>query len=167
MAGTPLTPTSRYIPPGTRELLWVASGGIANTSAPTRVELDAGIDLTAEVADYAGFAETSDFVETPDLGSRWISQIPGQIKPPSSTITFWASSSSDDIRSILPAGTKGYVVIFPEGDGPSNGGPGTKMDIWPVTVGSESMEGKAADPAQRMVSFATTGQPALNVTIPA
>ncbi|MCW7941696.1 hypothetical protein AAW14_06545 [Streptomyces hygroscopicus] len=168
MAGTPLTATKRYIRPGVTQILWVPSGGISNIKAPTRAELDAGTDLTGDVADYAGFELASDFVDTPDLGSRFISQITGQIKPPNSQITFWADDASADVRTLLPQNTTGYIVVFPEGDGKAPGATvkGTLMDVWPVKVGSEAMTGKATDPGQRIVAFATTDEPAINVTIP-
>lgn len=168
MAGTPLSPTSRYIPAGTREVLFVPVGGIANINAPTRAELEAGTNLTDQVADYDGWALSSDFVDTPDLGHRYVSQIPGQIKAPSSSLTLYADVESDDVRTLLPQDTLGFIVIFGEGDGPANGGVGgTLMDVWPIQVGSEAADGKIADPGQRVVSFASTAPPALNVAIPA
>lgn len=167
MAGTPLNPTNRYIPQGTREFLWVPDGGIANMASPTRVELEAGTNLTHEIADFAGWSQASDFVDAADLGSRVVPQIPGIIKIAASTLSFWADDASNDIRTVLPQDTRGYIVHFPEGDGPAHGGPGTRMDVWKVQVGSESVEGKIVDPSQRMVSFGILTQPKVNVLIPA
>ena len=82
MAGTPLNPTSRYIPPGTREFLFVPAGGIANIKSPTRAELEAGTDLTAEVADYSGWVSASDFVEIADLSSRSCRRSPAPSSSP-------------------------------------------------------------------------------------
>lgn len=167
MAGTPIGTTQRYIPPGTREFVFVPAGGISNISSPTRAELEAGINLTAQVADYTGWALPADFVSTPDLGSRVVSQIPGTITLSDSTLVLYASRDSDDVRTVLPRDTTGFIVVMPEGDGPANGTPGTLMDVWPVTVASESDQGKSTDPAQRTVDFAMTAVPAINVDIPA
>ena len=142
------------------------AGGIATIQAPTRAELEAGTNLTSEVADYSGFSKSADNVDAPDLGTRFVSQIVGQIKPADSSLVIWSDVSSDDIRMVLPQDTSGFIVVFPEGDGPADGGSGTLMDVWPVKVSSESDEGKSTDPAQRTISFAITGEPAMNVTIP-
>ena len=69
MVATPITATSRYIPPGTTRYYWVPT--IANKAAPTRSELNAGSDLTAEISAVSGFATSSDQQDTPDLGSRF------------------------------------------------------------------------------------------------
>lgn len=167
MAGTPLSVVSPYIPAGTREYLFVPAGGIANIQSPTRNELEAGTNLTGGIADYAGFSKSADNVDAPNLGSRFVPQIVGQIKPADSSVTFNANVSSDDIRSVLPQDTAGFIVVFPEGDGPANGGTGTLMDVWPVKVGAESDQSKSTDVAQRTVDFAITAEPAVNVEIPA
>jgi hypothetical protein len=75
MPPSPLTPTVRYVPPGTRKVYWVTT--IATYTAPTRGELNAGIDLSPEVAAVNGFTVTSGTVPTPDLSSRFVSEIPG------------------------------------------------------------------------------------------
>ena len=165
MAGTPIGDTVRYIPPGTREFLFCPT--IANINSPTRAELEAGTNLTAQVADWSGWSLPADFVSVPDMGSRVVAQIPGTITLSDATLVMYSSADSDDVRTVLPRDTSGFIVVFPEGDGPANGGTGTLMDVWPVTVASESDQGKSTDPAQRTVDFAMTGVPAVNVTIPA
>src|SRR4051812_50064985 len=122
MVATPITATSRYIPPGTTRYYWVAT--IANKNSPTRSELNAGSDLTAEIASVSGFATNSDQQDTPDLGSRFVSKIPGRITADDSSITLYMSSTSSDVRTLLPRDTAGVVWIFPQGGpaGPEEGG---------------------------------------------
>src|SRR5690554_4879036 len=100
MAATPLNPTTRYIPPGVRQYYFVPT--IADKNAPTRTELDAGTDLTGEIAEVSGFQATSESVDTPDLLSRFTSRVPGRITADDSSITFYASQDSDDVRTLLP-----------------------------------------------------------------
>ena len=52
MPATPLTPTTRYFPPGVRKVYWVPT--ISNYNAPTRGELNAGTDLSAEIETMNG-----------------------------------------------------------------------------------------------------------------
>src|SRR6476646_779459 len=114
MPPTPLTATLRYIPPGTRKIYWITT--IATYTAPTRGELNAGIDLSAEVAEINGFSVTSGTVDTPDLSSRFTSKIPGPITADNSSLSFYASTTSSDVRTVLPRDTSGFVVFLWEGD---------------------------------------------------
>jgi hypothetical protein len=156
---TPLTATVRYIPPGTRKIYFVST--IATYTSPTRGELNAGTDLSAEIAEMSGFTVTSDSVDTPDLSTRFTSKIPGRITADDSSISFYASSTSSDVRTVLPRDTSGYIVILPEGDVTSQ-----KMDVFPVKVASTAIDTAMEDPAKVNVSFTVTKVPALNVTIP-
>ncbi len=92
MAGTPLPSTTRHIEQGTREFLWVPVGGIANIQSPTHAELDAGTNLTGEIADYSGFSMSADTVDAPDLGSLFVAQLAGQVKAADSSLVIYAES---------------------------------------------------------------------------
>lgn len=159
MVATPIAATSRYIPPGTTRYYWVTS--IANYLSPTRAELNAGADLTAEVQAVSGFATSSDQQDTPDLGSRFVSKIPGRITADDSSITLYASSNSSDARTLMPRDSAGFVVIFPEGDIT-----GQKMDVFPVKVTSVPKSRDVENPANMAFQYAITRIPAENVTIP-
>jgi hypothetical protein len=159
MPPSPLTATVRYIPPGTRKVYYVAT--ISNYLSPTRGELNAGTDLSAEIAEMSGFTVTSDSVDTPDLSTRFTAKIPGRITADDSSISFYASSTSSDVRTVLPRDTSGYIVILPEGDVT-----GQKMDVFPVKVASTAVDTAMEDPAKVNVQFTVTRVPALNVTIP-
>ena len=161
MAPTPLTATVRYIPPGTRKVYWLTT--IASyATAVTRAEINAGTDLTNEIAEMSGFSVTSASVETPDLSTRFTAKIPGRITADDSSISFYASSTSADVRSVLPRDTAGYVIILPEGDVPTQ-----KMDVYPAKVASTAVDTAMEDPEKINVQFTVTRIPALNLTIPA
>ena len=159
MPPAPLSATTRYVPPGTRKIYWVTT--IATYTAPTRAELNAGIDLSAEVAAVNGFTVQSGTVPTPDLSSRFVSEIPGQITAPSSSLSFYASSTSSDVRTVLPRDTAGFVVILWEGDIT-----GQRMDVFPAKVTVSAPNGNMQNPEQIDVSFSITKVPANNVVIP-
>lgn len=159
MPPSPLTPTVRYIPPSVRKVYWVTT--IANYQSPTRAELNAGTDLTNEIAEMAGFNVVSASIEVPDLSSRYTAKIPGRITSDDSTINFYASSTSADVRLVLPRDTVGYVVHLPEGDIT-----GQRMDCFPAKVASTSIDTPIEDPAKILVTFTITRIPALNIVIP-
>jgi len=159
MPPTPLTPTVRYIPPGTRKVYWVTT--IATYTSPTRAELNAGIDLSAEVAAVTGFTVTSATTPTPDLSSRFTSEIPAAITAASCSLSIYATSTSSDVRTVLPRGTIGYVVMLWEGDVT-----GQRMDIFPATVTTSAVNGNMTAAELVDVSFSITKVPANNVLIP-
>lgn len=160
MVATPLDPTVRYYPVGTRQVYWVPS--IADKTAPSRPELDGGIDLGPELSAMAGFDPTAGTIDVPDLASPFTSQIDGAITVSASTITIYLSESSQDIRQVLPRGTNGNVVIFWEGDVP-----GKTMDVFPARVISLVKDTTITDPGQCTITYAITSEPAENVTVPA
>lgn len=160
MTATPLNPTARYIPPGVRQYYWVPT--VADKTAPTRSELDAGTDLTSELAQIAGFQVTSDTVDAPDAGSRFTSKVSGRTTVADSSIDLYTSDDSDDARSLLTRDLAGFVVIFPEGDVPAQ-----TMDVFPVTITSASILPSLTDAAQLEVQFVITSIPVNNVTVPA
>lgn len=160
MTATPLRPATRYYPPGTRQVYWLVD--LADTSSPTRAELDAGIDLTGEIASMSGFSVSSATVSVPDLSTRFAPDIPGQITAASSSITFYASEDSDDIRTVMPRDQAGYIAVLWEGDVA-----GRSMDVYPCTVTSVPKDATTTDAGQMSVDYAITAVPAENVEIPA
>lgn len=160
MTATPLAASTRYFPPGTRQVYWVPS--IADKNAPTRSELDAGTDLTGELAAMAGFDPTSATVDVPDLSTRFTSQIDGAITVSASTITVYLSEDSQDIRELMPRGTNGFIVVLWEGDQA-----GRMMDVFPARVISLVKDTTITDAAQATVTYAITSEPSENVVIPA
>jgi hypothetical protein len=160
MAPPKLNVTSRYVSEGTRKIYFVTT--IATQASPSRAEINAGTDLTDEIAEMSGFAVSSDQAEVPDMASRFTGKIPGRITADDSSIRFYASSNSNDVRTVLPRDTAGFVLTLWEGDVPTQ-----KMDVWPVKVGSAAVQPTIDDPASILVQFTITRIPSQNVTIPA
>jgi hypothetical protein len=157
---SPITASTRYFRPGTTKVNFLTT--VANQASPTRAEINAGTDLSPEVASVEGWQITSEFIDTPDLASRFTSKIAGRITADDSSINFYASSNSVDVRSLLPRDTTGYILWLDEGDVS-----GRKMDVYKVTVASAPKLRAMEDPAQIQVQFTITAQPSENVTIPA
>lgn len=157
-----ITAAVRYFRPGTTKIYWVRT--IATYTTPTRSEINAGTELANEVAEINGFTVTSESVDTPDLGSRFVSKIPGRITSEDSSLNFYASSTGfNDARSVLPRDTTGFVVFMDGGDVSTTG----RMDVFPATVASHGKLRGIEDPAMTQASFTVTRVPAEDVVIPA
>jgi hypothetical protein len=162
MPPTKLTASQRYIRPGVTKVYWVVT--IATQATPTRAELNAGTDVSDEVAEINGFQTISESVDTPDLSSRFVSKIPGRINADDSSINFYSSSTGfNDARSILPRDTSGFVVIMDGGDVTTTG----RMDIYNVKVASHGKLRGIEDPAMTQAQFTVLREPSEDKVIPA
>jgi hypothetical protein len=158
-AGNIVTST-RYARFGVTRVVYALT--VSNYLSPTRGEINAGTDLSTEVAEISGFSVNSAFIDTPDLATSFTAKIAGRTSSDDSSITMYASVNSIDVRGVLPRGTTGYFMWFDEGDVP-----GRKFDVYPITVGSVGKDRSIEDPARLVVNVAITRTPAENVTVPA
>ncbi|MEV8636513.1 hypothetical protein AB0395_33185 [Streptosporangium sp. NPDC051023] len=161
MAATPIVASTRYINPETTKVLWLPS--VANKNAVTRAEINAGTDLTRELADNSGWVVTSNQSDAPDMGSKFTGKVSGRTTADDSSLSMYASKNGVDARSLMPRDTSGTVVWMDGGDVP-----GQPMDVFPVTVSSVGKPRSVGDEVARITfSYAITSAPAENVTIPA
>lgn len=160
MAATAITPSVRYRALGNLHIIFAPA--IASLSSPTRSEINAGTDLTGEVAEWAGFTTTSEKIDTPDLASPFVSSIPGSQTAEDSSITTYASTTGTALATLLPRNTSGYILLMDQGDTPTK-----TMDVYPVQVAS-LVKVRALDAATMLrIDLNITRAPAENVTIPA
>lgn len=153
--------STRFWSVGTTEVHFVPT--IADPDmAATRTEITAGTNLTAEIAEFEGWSTTSEKIDTPDMVSRFVSNIPGAITAEDSSLTFYADKAGDDVRSILPRDTTGYIIWMDGGDDPTN-----TMDVYPVTVASAPKIRSTDNATMIRIDFNITSEPAENVAIPA
>ena len=159
MAPPPLNPTKRYYPPGIRKCYWLAT--TANYLSPTRTEINAGIDLSHEIESVTGFSLTAAMINVPDMGSRFISQIPGALESSKNDIVFYQDQNSADIRQVLAIGVTGFIFMLWDGDVS-----GQLMDNFPVQVASVAPDPAITKSGMITVNFAPSAVPAIGVTIP-
>jgi hypothetical protein len=159
MTAPPISASSRYIPEGITHYYYVAA--IASYTAPTRAELNAGTDLTPEVAAAGDWAINSAAVPAPDLSTLFDAQIAGKISMGTTTLDMYADSTSSDVRTLLPRGTVGYIVKFPEGDIT-----GRKCDVFPVKVIAQPKPTNMGNPSVIQLQFVVTKVPAENASVP-
>ncbi|PXY33553.1 hypothetical protein BAY59_10750 [Prauserella coralliicola] len=156
-----LSTSTRYFDPGVTKCYFVPT--IVDQDAPTRIELDAGTDLTKEIADLSGWVVAGAQINTPDLGTRFTGGIPGRTNAEDSSITFYSDQEGVDVRAVLPRDTNGFILWLDGGDVTGN-----KMDVFPVRVLSNGKMRSIGEEAARIqVQFAITAEPAENVTVPA
>lgn len=132
-------------------------------SSPTRAEINAGTDMTGQVADINGFMLNNNPITTPDLLTTFDSQIDGPDSTADSSLVMYDLSDSATIRTAVAKGTNGFLVLFPYGDAV-----GKRLEVWPVrSTGVNDQWSMAADPARYLVGFAVTLKPTQNGTTPA
>lgn len=134
----------------------------STTGAPIASEVTAGTNLTTRIADISGFMKESAKIDTPDLNSRFTSNIPGEQTVGDSTLTFYADDANTDaIKTALAEETAGYLYIMKAGSTV-----GQKADLFPVRVSSIGEEYSMGNDAARFaVNFAITDPPRIDVAI--
>lgn len=162
MSATPIAATTPYINPGTTKIVFASS--VSNKSSPTRLEINAGTDLTREIRGSEGWGVSTNQVDNPDLDTRYTAQIPGRISADESSLSFRADLTGSDAGALMPRDTNGFIMIFDGGDVA-----GRKMRVFPVRVGSVSrpISVDGDDPAEVVISYSITSEPAESVTVPA
>lgn len=162
MSVTVPEPQTRFIRRGISKTFWVPS--IADLAAMTRAELTAGTDLSNFIAAVNGFSESADNVDTPDMGHRFTSSIPGPTSVGDSSLAFYEDQVSAALESLLPINATGFVVILPKGDVAA---PAGVYSAFPVRVSSQAPDyGLDNNAAQFTVSFSVTDEPVLNKPLP-
>jgi hypothetical protein len=159
MVAPNISASDRFIPEGTTAFYWVVT--IANYASPTRAELNAGTNLTPEVAGSGNWGIVSGSVDTPDLATTFTSQIPGKITVDGSTLDMYSDDNQADARTLMPRNAAGYIVKFPGGDIT-----GRKMTVFPVKVGSAAEPTSFGNPTTLNFTFYVTKIPQENLTVP-
>lgn len=162
MAAPEIDVTEKFIHPGITRIGFVPV--IADVNAPTRAELDAGTDLTREVVGASGWQISSNRVTYNPLHSRFTPSISGRDSVEDSSLTLPQDVAGQDVRTILPRNSKGFIVIMHGGDVV-----GSPMDVWPVEVSSlgKAVSTEGTQIADIVVNFSITSPPAEDIAIPA
>lgn len=156
-------PTStRYFAPPLTRIRWIPAIAAADL-VPTYLEWDAGIDLSDEVADLAGWNISSEQLATPGL-RKFTGSIPGRLTVDASSLTFYADLAGQDIRTVLTRDQNGFISIGDAGDDAAD-----LIDIFPVRVAAigkvRTVTGSNAH--HLTIPFSITDEPAEDVAVPA
>lgn len=162
MPATPVPVSEKFIHPGISSVVFVPV--IADVAAPTWAEIESGTDLTDEVIAASGWQITTARATYNPLGTRFTPSISGRDTVEDSSLSLPQDVDGDDVRTILPRGTKGFILIAHGGlvaDRP--------MDVWPVEVSSlgKPVTTEGTEIASIMVNFAIPAAPAEDIAVPA
>lgn len=141
----------------------VVVNGETIVGSPTRAEINAGTNLSSDIADIAGWSLSNSPIATPNLADRFTPQITGEDTVGDSSLTFYDRDDSTTIRTALAKGTNGFILIMPYGDVP-----GKRSEVYPITSAGVNDEFSVGNDAARfVVGMAITGVPNQNATVPA
>lgn len=153
---------ARFYRRGISQIWWKAGTDVTTPPNIATIIGSGGINLTADIAEIAGFTLTSGVIATPDLGARYTKTIPGEDTTPESTLTFYdTDATSNAIRSALTKDAIGYIGLLPYGTGT-----GKRAESWVVQVtGVNDQWTVGNDPARFIVSFAVLEVPDQSQTL--
>lgn len=150
---------TRFMRKGTTKVFFVAT--VAAAPAITASEVNAGINCTPQIMEMNGFTFANNPISTPDMDSRFVTQVPGEDTAETSNLVMYErKGGSDTIKAALVKDATGYLVIFPTGIAGASPAAADKAEAWPVTISSNVRRYTAGnEAAQYQANFAITAQP--------
>lgn len=147
----PITP---FVRKGrTRVVVFCAT--IAAPAAPTMTEINAGMNLPAQLNEVAGLTAAASFVEAPVLADLATAKISGETTLAETTLTFLDDDLTNTVYAGLPAGTRGYLVVSPKGAAATK-----RCRTWYVeSAGPNDIITVANEPAKFSVGFGMLSAP--------
>lgn len=141
MVATAISPVVRFQRAGNSTIVLIDMP--TTPGAPTRAEIDAGVDITGDVASVDGFTREPGFLDVPDWGSLETDQIRGRSPSSQGTIAMYADQggADNDIRAEVAEGDLKELLFMPHGDVPTD-----KMTVFDVEIAgvNETFDGDAA-----------------------
>lgn len=153
----------RFLRRGVTKVFFVPT--IASPAAPTATEVNAGTNLTATVADIAGFTYTNQAIATPDLGDNFDAKVPGVDSTQDSTLHIYEKRTTNTGRTTLAKGTAGYFVILFAGTAGATPAAADKCDVWPVISAGTPRDYSMTEAAKWHVALTVTGRPNEDVAL--
>jgi hypothetical protein len=163
MPATAIERVTRYATGGVTKIIMIPAV-VATTNIPTRVEINAGTDITCEIAAYTGFTPSPSYIETPDMCSQIAGKIVGRLSMDDSTIDFYADREGVDVRDDITDGDEKWLAFMWGGDVED-----TKMDVYRVTFAAHTVVGDVAGQNAVIVRYfiSIVGAPAQDAAVPA
>lgn len=157
----------RFMRKGTTKLFLVPTIASA-TLIPTAVEVNAGTNATPDLNEINGFNFSNDTIETRDMDTTFVGNIPGEDTAEDSNLVFYEHKAyaSNPIKTAMAKGTTGFIVIFFAGIAGATPAAGDKADVWPVIIASNTRQYTAANEAAMWrADFATSAEPKFDRTL--
>lgn len=155
----------RFMRKGTTKFYFAPT--IASTALiPTAVEVNAGTHITPQTNEVNGFAFTNDVIETRDMDTTFVGNIPGEDTAEASNMVFYEDKTTNPIKVALAKATTGFVCAFFAGIAGALPAAADKCDVWPVTIAANVRQYTAANEAAMWrAQFAMTAEPKFDRTL--
>ena len=160
---------TRYMRKGRTKFWFVTT--LADPDSPTDDEINAGVNISKDVAAVNGFSFSNSPIDTPDFDSTFTPQIGGEDKAAESSFEFYQrdrkNTNTDTTYEAMEKDDVGFVVILPDGFQTGDAlTAGDLVDVWPVTVTSKSKSYSADNTAAKyMVTFSIREAPYEDVAV--
>lgn len=131
--------------------VWYAPS-VADKSAPTIAEKNAGVNLTgALLRDGLSLPQSGNTIDVAGAASKYNATDAGTYGGDPITASFFRDSvaANDDAWDTLPRGTRGYFVVSRFEGSESALGAGDRVEVWPIVVISRSNRDIEQDGAYR------------------
>jgi hypothetical protein len=126
---------AKYAPPGISEVHWVTT--IADYTAPTATELNAGTDLTAFVRSMPNLPRGLNLVDVATLDSKYEKRQVGTRGGDELTVEFLRDDATDTASTTLVEDTAGFLTIARKALATAGTfAIGDEVDVYPATIGS-------------------------------
>jgi len=146
------------------EVLINFAPAIADTDAPTTVELTAGVDVTPWLSSLDTPLD-GDSVDSSDLSSAFNKTVAGTYGG-GATATFYRDDTTDTAWDLLPRNTTGYIVIRRFGGSEVAWTAADVAEVWYVRVITESPATMDRNNVQTFdVDFAVLEEPVLDAVV--
>lgn len=156
---------ARFFRRGRTKVFWaptVASAALI----PTAAEVNAGTNMTSQIAGMEGFSFQNSPIPTPDLATTFTTTIPGEDTADNPQLTFYEDTTTNTLQTTLAKGTEGYPVIFYAGTAGASPAAADKAEVWKaISTGPNREYTVGNDPARWMARFTPSAPPNFSATL--
>lgn len=155
---------SRFFRRGKSKAFWVPTLG--SLTSPSAAQVNAGVNLTSQIADISGFEFSNSPISTPDLSTTFTTTIPGEDTAQEPQLMFYEDDTTNTLQSTLAKGTTGHVVLFYRGTAGASPAASDNAEVWKViSTGPYREYSMGNDPARWGARFTPTDPPVFNATL--
>lgn len=128
MAAPKVTAVTPFIPRGTMRVVLLDAAPAS--TAPTRTEINDGVDLADEITGMEGFTFSTSYAEWPVLGKKKQIKLSASESLADSSLTFQRAKTGAGPHTLFTTGSTVYLVFMYGGDVAAS-----KCDVWTCEVG--------------------------------
>lgn len=155
---------ARFFRRGKSKAFWVPT--LSSLTSPSAAEVNAGDELTGQIADISGFEFSNSPIPTPDLSTTFTTTIPGEDTTQEPQIMFYEDDTTNTLQTTLAKGTSGHVVLFYKGTAGAAPASGDTAEVWQViSTGPFREYSLGNDPARWGARFTPTAAPVFDAVL--